>query len=421
MDSIKLYFNNAPDSHRVILMFASIFIFWNIENIMGLGLQYKKWKHAFFNTSFLFITLPIQALFSFLSVWAYHWVSLHPHFGLFHFIPFIHNAWVECIVTFVVFDFFEYIYHIIMHKSKPLWLFHVVHHSDTVVDVSTTFREHPMEAVLRMFVLVVNIILCGASMWALLLRQFIQVFFTAFTHAQYRLPKRVNKIMSLLFITPNLHHVHHHAMQPYTDSNYGDVFSIWDRIFGTYRNLDASKVVFGIDNYIKPDESKNLFFLMKFPFKKYISKVNFSLLILFILCSSFKIVTQNTNPDIIIGNWISPEQDLIINCYKANNKYFGKVVWFKKYEDQVEDKTKGIRESTWLNSIVVKNLSYSDGKWCDGTIHDLKSDKTYDVIVKLKNNNTIDIRGYIYFQLFGQSVTFARFTNKELPLFDNSN
>ena len=160
---------------------------------------------------------------------------------------------------------------------------------------------------------------------------------------------------------------------------------------------------------------------MKFPFKKYISKVNFSLLILFILCSSFKIVTQNTNPDIIIGNWISPEQDLIINCYKANNKYFGKVVWFKKYEDQVEDKTKGIRESTWLNSIVVKNLSYSDGKWCDGTIHDLKSDKTYDVIVKLKNNNTIDIRGYIYFQLFGQSVTFARFTNKELPLFDNSN
>jgi len=421
METLKLYFNNAPDSHRVLLMLVSIFIFWNIENIMGLGLQYKKWKHAFFNTSFLLITLPIQAIFSFLSVWAYHQVSLHTHFGLFHFIPFIQNAWVECIITFVVFDFFEYIYHIIMHKSKSLWLFHVVHHSDTVVDVSTTFREHPIEAVLRMFVLVVNIILCGASMWALLFRQFIQVFFTAFTHAQYRLPKRVNKMMSLLFITPNLHHVHHHAMQPYTDSNYGDVFSIWDRMFGTFKNLDADKVVFGIDNYIEPNESKNLFFLMKFPFKKYKGKVIVSLLILLSLCPSLKVAGQTMNPDIILGNWISPENDVIINCYKAKGKYFGKVVWYKRYDGKIEDTTKGVRESKWLNSIVVNNLSYCNGKWNDGTIHDLKSDKTYDAIVKFKNNNTIDIRGYIYFQLFGQSVTFARYTNKNLPLFDNSN
>jgi sterol desaturase/sphingolipid hydroxylase (fatty acid hydroxylase superfamily) len=105
-------------------------------------------------------------------------------------------------------------------------------------------------------------------MWALLLRQFIQVFFTAFTHAHYRLPERLNRIVSLVFVTPNVHHVHHHAVQPYTDANYGDVLSIWDRLFGTYRELEAEKVVFGIDNYIKPGETEQLFFLMKFPFKQ---------------------------------------------------------------------------------------------------------------------------------------------------------
>jgi sterol desaturase/sphingolipid hydroxylase (fatty acid hydroxylase superfamily)/uncharacterized protein (DUF2147 family) len=421
MESIKIYFNNAPDSHRVILMLVSIFIFWNIENIMGLGLQYKKWRHAFFNTSFLFITLPIQALFSFLSVWAYHWVSLHPHFGLFHFLPFMQNVWVECIVTFIVFDFFEYVYHILMHKYRPLWLFHVVHHSDTVVDVSTTFREHPMEAVLRMFVLVINIILCGASMWALLLRQFIQVFFTAFTHAQYRLPNRVNNWMSLLFITPNLHHVHHHATQPYTDSNYGDVFSIWDRMFGTYRNLDANQVVFGIDNYIAPKESKNLLFLMKFPFKKYKGKISTTLIVLFSLFVANATFAQASNPDFLLGNWISPEKDLIINCYKCNNKYFGKVVWFKKYEGKIEDNANGIQESTWLNTVVVKDLTYCNGKWINGTIHDLKSDKTYDAVIKPRTNNSIDIRGYIYFQLFGRTITFYRYEEKQLPYFDTSN
>ncbi len=415
-----MYFNNAPDSHRVILMLVSIFLFWNIENMIGLGLQYKKWKHAFFNTSFLLITLPIQSVFSFLSVNAYRWAGLHPHVGLFHYIPFMHHAWFECLVTFIVFDFFEYVYHILMHKSKRLWLFHVIHHSDTVVDVSTTFREHPMEAVLRMFVLVINILLCGASMWALLLRQFIQVFFTAFTHAQYRLPKRVDEIVSTIFITPNLHHVHHHAMQPYTDSNYGDVFSIWDRLFGTYRKLDAKDVVFGIDNYIAPEESKNMAYLLKFPFQSFKRKWVLPILIVAGLFLTEKAYAENNQGDIVIGNWISPEKDLIIHCYKQDSKYYGKVIWFKKYTDKVEDKTKGVRENTWLNTIVVNNLYYTDNKWTGGTIHDLKSNKTYDATIKLVNTNSLEIRGYVFLPVFGESVTFTRYQQTQLPVFDTS-
>lgn len=265
METIKEYFNNAPDSHRVLLMVVSIFLFWNIETFIGLGFIYKKWKHAFFNTSFLFITLPVQAFFSFLSAGAFHWLMTHPHFGLFPLLPFPKQAWIECLFAFVIFDLLEYLYHILMHKSRRLWLFHVIHHSDSIVDVSTTFREHPVEAVLRMLFLVLNIMLLGIGMWALLLRQFIQIFFTAFTHAQFRLPERGNKFISWIFITPNLHHVHHHAVQPYTDSNFGDILSIWDRIFGTYRSLDSEKVIFGIDHKI---ENNNFLHLMKFPFKR---------------------------------------------------------------------------------------------------------------------------------------------------------
>ena len=268
METIKVYFNNAPDSHRVLLMLIAVFVFWNLENLMGLGMNYKKWKHAIFNTTFLLTTLPVQVIFNLLSLLAYDWVFIHPQLGLFRLVPYFGHAWVECILTFLVFDFLEYLYHVAMHKSKRLWLFHVVHHSDTVVDISTTFREHPMESVCRMAFLVFNIVLFGASMWALLLRQFVQVFFTAFTHAHYRLPAWLNRIVGLVFITPNLHHVHHHAVQPYTDSNYGDVLNIWDRMFGTYRELEAKDVVFGIDNYIRPGETEQFIFLIKFPFKK---------------------------------------------------------------------------------------------------------------------------------------------------------
>jgi sterol desaturase/sphingolipid hydroxylase (fatty acid hydroxylase superfamily) len=85
----------------------------------------------------------------------------------------------------------------------------------------------------------------------------------------YHLPVKADKIIGLVFITPNLHHVHHHYKQPYTDSNYGDVLSIWDRLFGTFKKLSAESIVFGVDTYMKHEDIGKFKLLAKLPFGKY--------------------------------------------------------------------------------------------------------------------------------------------------------
>ena len=156
-----------------------------------------------------------------------------------------------------------------MHKQKRLWMFHIVHHSDTFVDVSTTLREHPGENIIRNMMTILWVFLTGIPFWALVLRQMIQIISNAFSHVNYRLPKNIDSVVGWIFITPNLHHVHHHNRQPFTDCNYGDVLSIWDRMFGTFYRLNDLDVVYGIDTCSDEKETSNYLRLLKLPFGKY--------------------------------------------------------------------------------------------------------------------------------------------------------
>lgn len=75
--------------------------------------------------------------------------------------------------------------------------------------------------------------------------------------------------MSWIIVTPNMHKVHHHHKLPYTDSNYGNIFSIWDRIFGTYLKLSKDQIVYGVDTCPCEKENSNAATLLKLPFKPY--------------------------------------------------------------------------------------------------------------------------------------------------------
>ena len=92
---------------------------------------------------------------------------------------------------------------------------------------------------------------------------------TQFSHANIKLPKSVDKALSYVLVSPDMHKVHHHYKLPYTDSNYGNIFSVWDRLFGTYMILDRDQIIYGVDTF--PDETKNsdLKHLLKQPFHKY--------------------------------------------------------------------------------------------------------------------------------------------------------
>ena len=273
MQQFIQYFSNVPDWHRIAILGLSVVILWNIENIIGLDFDYKKWKHFLTNAMFMAFDAPVQFIMGIGFVFATTWVSTH-NFGLLNSLQ-INTGWESVLASFLILDFFEYVYHVVMHKVKRFWMFHVVHHADRVVDVSTTLREHPGETAIRLTSLLLWVFLSGATFWAILFRQFVQIFSNVFAHANFRLPEKVDKIVSLVFVTPNVHHVHHHYQLPYTDSNYGDVLTIWDRLFGTFMTLPANETIFGIDTMMEPSQNADFKNLLTTPFSSYLTAIDY--------------------------------------------------------------------------------------------------------------------------------------------------
>lgn len=264
-------FSRNAELTQLILFAGTLFLCWNIENIAGPGLGYSKWKHAFSNTPFVFTNLPGQILLSIVFIKTISWTGMH-HFGVLYYLRLQHRPLLLFIVSFVLLDLGEYIYHVIMHRVKRLWMFHLVHHSDPVVDVSTTLREHPGENIIRLMFTLLWVFLTGSLLWVLLLRQTIQIFTTFIAHTNYQVSEKADRWLGFLFITPNLHRVHHHYRQPYTDSNYGDVLSIWDRMFGTFQKFPEEPLIFGVDTYSAQEDTAKFGSVFRIPFGKYRSR-----------------------------------------------------------------------------------------------------------------------------------------------------
>ena len=268
MNNLLNFLSNTSDEVQIFLFTGILFLCWNIETIAGLTLGYKRWNHASLNAKFILSNIPIQFLLGFAFTKVIQYTGNH-QFGLLYHLPYMNNKLILFIASFILLDLGEFIYHVLMHKFKRLWMFHVVHHTDNIVDVSTTLREHPGENIIRNLMTLAWIFLGGVVFWALLLRQLIQIVSNIFSHINYRLPEKLDKIVGCVFITPNLHHVHHHFQQPYTDCNYGDVLSIWDRLFGTFKRLPFKDVLYGVNTYMDKKENSNYFYLLKIPFGKY--------------------------------------------------------------------------------------------------------------------------------------------------------
>ena len=143
--------------------------------------------------------------------------------------------WVALILTVLVRSFAQYAFHILSHKVPLLWRLHRVHHSDIHLDVSTALRNHPLEIVANVVFLAVVIALCGLSPVVLAAFEAVDLFANILTHANLRIPGALERPLRLLFVTPHLHRLHHSPLPIETDSNYGNLFSFWDRAFGTYR------------------------------------------------------------------------------------------------------------------------------------------------------------------------------------------
>lgn len=265
LTSLTSFFSEAQKPLQVSLFIVLFLICWNIEKIYGVTKDYKKTKHSLTNLIFIIPGALLQFVIGYFFVSFLMYENTN-ELGLIHLFSIESTFW-EIVVIFVILDFAYYVYHVMMHKFEAFWSFHAVHHSDEVLDVSTSLREHPVETVIRLTFNMGMILALGPLLWIAGLHQFIQVISKIIIHGNYRLPDSVDKYLSYIFITPNMHHVHHHYKQPYTDSNYGDLLSCWDRFFGTFRYLSAKDVKFGLDASFEGNPN-NFLSLLKSPFNK---------------------------------------------------------------------------------------------------------------------------------------------------------
>jgi sterol desaturase/sphingolipid hydroxylase (fatty acid hydroxylase superfamily) len=252
---------------RMAILVGGMLFFWVLEGaIPFLPLQYKKnkGKHAAVNFGLTVIHLIIHTSLAIIIVKISDWCAAN-QFGVVHWLN--TGVLITIILTILIVDFFGgWLVHITEHKVKFLWRFHVIHHADNNVDVTTGLRHHPVESVVRGIFFFMGIVIAGSPMYAVMIYQTILVFFTAFEHANINLPTWIDKAMSYIFISPNMHKVHHHWKQPYTDSNYGAIVSIWDRLLGTYQHLDKKDIRYGIDKDYPNEKDEDLVLLLKKPF-----------------------------------------------------------------------------------------------------------------------------------------------------------
>ncbi|RAJ28005.1 sterol desaturase/sphingolipid hydroxylase (fatty acid hydroxylase superfamily) [Gelidibacter algens] len=269
MEAIIDYFETIPSLHRSLILVGGITLFWLLEGILPLfKFTYKKWTHAIPNMFFTLTTVIINFGLAFLLLKTADWVKIND-FGIINWLPEM-SLWLYALLGVMLLDFVgAYLPHYVEHRVKLLWRVHLVHHTDHNVDTTTANRHHPLESVIRFTFTLFGVFIIGTPIALVFLYQSMSLVATQFTHANIKMPKKLDKLMSYVLVSPDMHKVHHHYVLPYTDSNYGNIFSIWDRLFGTFMVLDREKIIYGVDTF--PDEiaNGNIKALLKQPFHKY--------------------------------------------------------------------------------------------------------------------------------------------------------
>jgi sterol desaturase/sphingolipid hydroxylase (fatty acid hydroxylase superfamily) len=168
-------------------------------------------------------------------------------------------GWANVVVVVVALDGLAYLAHVLMHKLSPAWRFHRVHHSDAHVDVTTAFRQHPLETVWRYSFLCAGALALGASTWSVAVYLGFSALNAQLEHADVSLPRRLDRVLRLFVSTPAMHRVHHSRAQADTDTNYSNIFSFWDRLFGTYRApIAGERIACGLDDHDAPDQQRTV-------------------------------------------------------------------------------------------------------------------------------------------------------------------
>ena len=172
------------------------------------------------------------------------------------------------VVGVVALDLSFYVAHVLMHKVPAFWRVHRVHHTDAAVDVTTTIRQHPLEGVIRYLFMAAFACLFGVGVRALVVYRAWSVINGFLEHANLRVPRWLDRVLAWVTTWPNVHKIHHSRTPHETDTNYGNIFVWFDRLFGTYTpSSKAPQVVYGLEGFDDP-ESQRIGPLLALPFRR---------------------------------------------------------------------------------------------------------------------------------------------------------
>ena len=269
MQEILNYFTNISDETRGIFLVGGLTFFLLLESGLPLfRMDYRKWKHAGINITFTIITLIVNLLGAMLIMATVRYNESNAS-GLLNMsdLP----LWLYVLGGLILMDLIgAWLIHWIQHNVRWLWKFHLIHHTDPNVDVTSGLRHHPGENIFRLLFTTLAVFTTRASFGLVMMYQTISAFFAHLSHANIKMPLSMDKALSYIFVTPHFHKVHHHYAQPLTDSNYGNIFSIWDHIFRTAKYVaKMDKLVYGIDTHMKPEEHSSIKNLLMIPFQPY--------------------------------------------------------------------------------------------------------------------------------------------------------
>lgn len=211
-------------------------------------------------------TLCLRLLFPLLAV-AFAIIMHEREAGLFGWLQWPY--WLAIPLAVLILDLAIYWQHRLMHRIPLLWRMHRVHHCDTGFDVTTGVRFHPFEIMLSMGIKLGLIWLLGPHPAAVLIFEVLLSAGALFTHADFALPRRLDRALRWVIVTPSMHRIHHSTWQPETDSNYGFHLSVWDRLFGSYTTEpreDERRMPIGLENFREASDQR-LSSLLLNPFK----------------------------------------------------------------------------------------------------------------------------------------------------------
>jgi len=149
-------------------------------------------------------------------------------------------GWAEFLVAVIILDLAIYLQHMLFHATPLLWRLHRMHHQDLDFDVTTGARFHPIEILLSMGIKFMVIAALGPSAVAVLVFEVLLNGMSMFNHANAKIPLGADAVLRKLVVTPDMHRVHHSISPNETNSNFGFNLSVWDRLFGTYRDQPAA-------------------------------------------------------------------------------------------------------------------------------------------------------------------------------------